>query len=172
MKKPYAIVIGLFVLLAFLAAILFKVIGPTTKPAPQAPEVVFHNTPASTSAADIPSPSAVARACITWYLQTFAPDAKGVTDDSIQKGLSQCFKESFSNSWDSIRDDIGEDPVLYSANITSSALSVQSSSLVSQTTTSSTVLITLADGSKISKLSVLLDRTTSGWLISEVLEPK
>ncbi len=166
MKKFVVIFVLVFFFIALLGAILFKVLSPGTQPKKQATTTFPTATGISyTSVSN--TPDAVAKTCVSWYVQ-----AENVALDDYEKGIESCFTPTFYKSWDSIRDDTGQDPVLYSHTYTPSWLTKQTASIKTQTDTESTVSVTLGNGTTALMVDVQLEKTSNGWRITNVTESK
>lgn len=126
-------------------------------------------SPSSTSTAS-QTPDVFVEAFYTWYMQGMQTDVHFTSSTDFQSGIGQWLTPEFIADFQNRTDADEQDPVLLAQDFASSWPSNIQASLVAQSSTSSTVIVSLGTGIQLQKMSVTLLRTDAGWRIDSIAE--
>ena len=115
------------------------------------------------------SPTTFVTGFYSWYLQGIANDPRFVLSDQYKSAINNWLTLDFISNWDSIVTNTNENPVLLSQDYADSWLNNINASVVSQTSTTTVVLVSLGTSSTPHKLTVELSPVDNNmWRIVRV----
>lgn len=115
------------------------------------------------------SPTAFATNFYTWYLQGLMNDQTFDGSDQFKSTINNWLTPDFIANWSTIVENTDANPVLLAQDYANSWSTNVNTSVVSQTATTITVLVSLGISSELKKLTVELVRITDGtWRIASV----
>lgn len=103
-----------------------------------------------------------------WYVQNFTSDVKfGITKES-KSAINEWLTSEFAKNWDTIIANTESDPVLLAQDYQSSWLGTVHATVVDQTATTSTILVSLGTAAELHQLTVHLIFSNNEWRIDSV----
>jgi hypothetical protein len=162
--KYWKIILAILVVLV-LALVLFFVLSqkPSAKPATSIPNP-FADVTSNTSE----TPDAYTSAFYSWYLQVLAKDQTFSSSPDFKSQIGQWLTPELVANWNSIVENTDENPVLLSQDIADSWVTNVNASVVNQSATDATVLVSLGTSTDLHQLIVRLVRSNDKWSIASV----
>jgi hypothetical protein len=152
------LILGIGITLLFF---LQKPHTPTQTKTPYNPFAEISNNPAET-------PDAYTTAFYTWYLQVLSNDQNFSSSPNFKSSISQWLTPEFVANWNSIVENTDQNPVLLSQDTQDSWASNIRTALVNQSTTDSTVEVSLGTTPNQQILLVHLVHNENQWRIASV----
>lgn len=115
------------------------------------------------------SPTIFVTSFYSWYLQGIISDSRFVVSDQYKAAIKNWLAPDFIADWNTIVENTNENPVLLAQDYADSWTTHINASVVSQTATTTTVLVSLGIPPNVKKLTVgLIHGTDSTWRIASV----
>lgn len=163
------IVLGLFIIVTLI--VLFLLLSNSSKKPPTS--TVVENPFAQISSNTTETPDAYVKSFYLWYLQVLSKDQNFSSSPDFKIQINKWLTPVFVANWDSIVTSTDEDPVLLSQDFQDSWITtIRAQAITTSSADSSTILLTLGDGTDTHQVIVHVTRAATGqWQIASVDNP-
>jgi hypothetical protein len=163
--KKLLFIIGIIIILIAIGIVSFIFFSPKSSPG------LSGNTFPISSDQQVPQPDVYATNFYKWYILQFKNDVDFNATPDLKKQLLTWVTPQFADQFENIIQSTGSDPVLLAQDYQDSWLTDVSSSVLSNSGTAATILVSLGSVNDLHQLVVNLVLVDGYWRVNSVTKP-